>query len=380
MYRVYKFFPPRCPKCEHPFRSSEDFALWLGRRGNSFATALKNQRELFSEIFPKATKNKLIGYTNKFDIDFIICTHCQNTTLRIDYASRQVATREEAEALIEIQGFTGWHEVQAVGNMARPFTKLALLGQAELMVLQKSVEEARRQASKTHDEVSRVNVFATALDPVLVEIVNKIRQEQETLQVRERLQSLFGPLWREVTLDCQNFLITAEVTKDELMSYSEAETAMDFTPAVQMYSVALEKEILDKIFVAFRDSRFSPMLPEPTGNNSLARSLEALRAFVAKRRTLTLGDMAYCLRNVGCKLRSHSGNGFVSFLREVLVNLDAVCDKHRFPSQIIKYTENYRNRAAHVSRLSLEDCLGARAFLLEEPTRLLVTLEEAFKR
>ena len=106
MYHVYKFFPSRCPKCEQAFRSASDFGRWLGR-GKSFVDALQNQKEFFSDIFPKIESNDKTRYSNKFDIDFIVCENCQNVTLRIDYESRQVMTLEEAKFLVETQGFTG---------------------------------------------------------------------------------------------------------------------------------------------------------------------------------------------------------------------------------------------------------------------------------
>lgn len=378
MYQVYKFFPSRCPKCEHSFRSQSDFERFYGA-GKSFVNALQNQMEAFPDIFPKVEQHGLTGYSNKFDIDFIICRNCQNITMRIDYALRQVATLAEAEFLIEKQGFTGWQEVTSYGNMARPQEHLSMLGQADLMMLRKAVGEARNLAIASNDQVIGADAFSASLDPALLSIVNKVRQEIVSVEIRERLKNIFGNLWEVISLDCRDFLVTAEVVKDELMSWSETDPAIDFTPAVQMYSVALEKEILDKIFIAFRDSHFSTILPETTGQNSLDRSLDTIKAFVGKRRNLALGDMAFCLLNVGCKLRTIENNGFALFLRELFVNIDTLCDEKKIPARIIKYTEDYRNRAAHVSRLSREECLEARAYLLDEPIRLLLTLVETYK-
>ena len=378
MYQAYKFFPSRCPKCEHPFRSQSDFGKFYGA-GKSFVNALQNQMEAFPDIFPKVEQYGLTGYSNKFDIDFIICRNCQNITMRIDYALRQVATLAEAEFLIEKQGFTGWQEVTSYGNMARPQEHLSMLGQADLMMLRKAVGEARNLAIAINDQVIGADAFSASLDPALLSIVNKVRQEIASIEVRERLKNIFGNLWGVISLDCRDFLVTAEIVKDELMSWSEKDPAIDFTPAVQMYSVALEKEILDKIFIAFRDSPFSTILPETTGQNSLDRSLDTIKAFVGKRRNLALGDMAFCLLNVGCKLRTIENNGFALFLRELFENIDTLCDEKKIPARIIKYTEDYRNRAAHVSRLSREECLEARAYLLDEPIRLLLSLVETYK-
>jgi hypothetical protein len=378
IYYVFKFFPPRCPKCEHSFRSQSDFGWWL-RKGKSFVKALQDQMEVFPDIFQKDEHNGKTGYLNKFGIDFIFCKNCQNITMRIDYASRQVMTLAEAEFLVEKQGFTGWQEVKAYGNMARPQEHLSMLGQADLIMLLKAVGEARNLASASNDLAKGTEMFSASLDPALISIVKKVYQERASIEVRERLISIFGGLWESISSDCKDFLFTAEIVKDDLMSWAETDPAIDFTPAVVMYSVALEKEILDKIFLAFRASPFAVILPDTTGQNSLDKSLDAIKIFVDKKRDLSLGDMAFCLLNVGCKLRNSENNGFVQFLRTIFVDIETLCNEKKIPARIIKYTEDFRNRAAHVIRLTREECLEARAFLLEEPIRLLLALAEAYK-
>jgi hypothetical protein len=90
--------------------------------------------------------------------------------------------------------------------------------------------------------------------------------------------------------------------------------------------------------------------------------------------------MAFCIRNVGWRLRGAENNGFATFLTKGLSNLDHLCDRYDFPGRLLRYVEEYRNRAAHVSRLTKQDCVAARAYLLEEPIRLLLVLEEHFHR
>jgi hypothetical protein len=379
MYMVYKFFPPRCPKCEQEFNSTTTFAIWSGK-GKSFADSIKTQRELFFEIFPPSEMHGRVGYSNKFDIDFILCQSCKNITMRIDYASRQVTTEEEAVFLVEEQDFTGWQEIITYGNMTRPIEHLSMLAQADILMLRKAVGEARTLAMSEKDQAIGTDLFSATLDPALIGIVNKIRQEKASLLVHKKLSLIFGDLWNELTQESQDFLVSAEVLKDELMSFAETETAIDFTPAVLAYSKSLEREMLDKIFIAFRESPFSKSLPDPTGKKSLDRSIDTLKAFLENRRNITLGDMGFCLLNVGCKLSKTKDNGFANFLQETFMNFDELCDEKKVPARIIKYTDDYRNRAAHVSRLSKEECLAARAFLLDEPIRLLLTLIETYKK
>jgi hypothetical protein len=87
--------------------------------------------------------------------------------------------------------------------------------------------------------------------------------------------------------------------------------------------------------------------------------------------------MAFCLLNLGCKTRSVDQNGFAEFLRTRLQDLEAFCDDHKFPGRLIEYVREYRNKSAHVAKLSKDECMAARAFLLEEPIQLLILLEKA---
>jgi hypothetical protein len=62
-----------------------------------------------------------------------------------------------------------------------------------------------------------------------------------------------------------------------------------------------------------------------------------------------------------------------------LRNLDSFCDIDKFPGRLIEYSREYRNKSAHVGKLSKEACMAARAFLLEEPIQLLIALEKALQ-
>src|ERR1700693_901934 len=49
IFLVYKFFPPRCPRCEHPFSSVQDFVEY-GGTGSSFGASKILQAGLFPEL------------------------------------------------------------------------------------------------------------------------------------------------------------------------------------------------------------------------------------------------------------------------------------------------------------------------------------------
>jgi hypothetical protein len=91
------------------------------------------------------------------------------------------------------------------------------------------------------------------------------------------------------------------------------------------------------------------------------------------------GRWTFCLLNLGCTLRDAEDNAFGRYLAERFVGLGRFCDAEKWPARLRRYNEKFRNRAAHVDRLTLQECIEARAYLLEEPTRLLIGLVRALR-
>lgn len=200
------------------------------------------------------------------------------------------------------------------------------------------------------------------------------------MEAEVRLSEQFADLWPFLGEECRSFLNTAEILRGELDRFAAADPSIDFSPAVIAYSKALERELLDRLFAPFVAwGAAVEALPEPTGGGGVDRSISALRGFIEGSKTLALGEMSYCLRNIGCKMREVEPNVFAHFLTAQLVSHAAFCDEARFPQQLQKYVVKYRNQAAHVERLTREDCEGARAFLLDEPVRLLMTLTRSLR-
>jgi hypothetical protein len=264
--------------------------------------------------------------------------------------------------------------------MAKPYSALSLLGAADLARLNSLVLQAKQRATKQRGDQARGDAFLSEIDPALVEIMNKVRERKLTEAAGERLHAIFRDLWTHLVPECCDFLLTAEVLKDTLVSMTETDSSIDFSPVVAAYSKALERGVLEKLFRPFLASAHAHRLPEPTGKPDQDRSIEVLRKFVAGGRDLTLGHMAHCLRNLGCRLRSVDQNGFAEFLRATVKDLEAFCEQRKFPSRLFEYVEKFRNKSAHITKLSKEDCMSARAFLLDEPIRLLLVLEESVGR
>ena len=376
-YTVYKFFPPRCPKCLKDFHSPTDFIEFAVGKGTSFLEALKSQFELFPEMYKISLNEKLNmnSIENKFDMDFSMCRHCNNATLRVKYAERQVMTFEEANELLTTDGFTSITESKSYGNMAQPLVHLNLLARAELVLLENTLKQAREKAASASDEMQGGDIYSHEIEPLLVYFMRKLHESDTLGKVQEHLQNQFSDLWGVVGEQCRNFLMTAEVLRAELDSYSEADPTIEYSSVVAMYSKGLEIELKLKLFTSFKQSSFASQLPQSLGDKSLDRSLVTLRGFVDGSREITLGDMGFCLLNLGCKSRNMEGNGFSMFLHDRIKNFEEFCNDSQFPGKLIQYAQDYRNRAAHVSKLTRLECMSARAMLLEAPIKLLITLE-----
>src|SRR5205823_4021901 len=132
----------------------------------------------------------------------------------------------------------------------------------------------------------------------------------------------------------------------------------DFRAAVHLYSLALENELLVKVFRPYRDTDCPDRLPASRANKSQTKSIEALERYVARKEKATLGTMAHCIHNLGCKMADLRPNAFVDYLNGRLDGRSVFCK--RFAGQLIRYSDEFRNPAAHPDHpkyLTLETCL-----------------------
>lgn len=379
VFIVEKFFPPRCPACEHRFATPSDFAAWAGRSSaSSFAGASIDQAQAFPELYDVQQSEGVVLVDNRFGAGFIVCTHCENKTFRIHYGEERVLSRREADRLVEEAGFTSIKQGEAFGTAARPQSTISFLGAADLGRLTAAASAARAEARAAPPD-KEGDIFAATLDPALEDLVRRLHQQRALAAVRVRLSERFGELWDRLGDETQRFLATAEILRAELGAYSRADAEIDFSPAVSAYSKALERELLDRVFAPFIEATDLHSFPDAQGNSGVERSVSALRAFAEGQRKLSLGDMSYCLKNVACRLRAAEGNGFATYLSDQLVDVDEFCDQRRFPKHLEKYVMKYRNAAAHVAHLSAEECEAARAYLLEQPVELLITLASSVR-
>lgn len=100
MYRVEKFFPTECPKCQCGFRGDKTYGILLGD--------IKDGKKV-----PRQPPGRAC--------DIIICDNCKNQTLRIMLEVRQVSDVHEADRLFNEEGFCNMQKVDAYGNQTQDY-------------------------------------------------------------------------------------------------------------------------------------------------------------------------------------------------------------------------------------------------------------------
>ena len=214
-----------------------------------------------------------------------------------------------------------------------------------------------------------------------LKVTQALDRETEQALRRENVQAasqalseIFGPLWTSISEKARHALVAAEIHRHDAELLADTEVQLDFAAAVGAYSRAVEIELLQRLFEPYREWPGADQLPEPREEKRDGASLRVLSKHVAGKDP-TLGEMAFLLLNVGCRLRDAEPNAFAAYLRSRLVDLDAFCEA-RFPQQLLDYTQQFRNRAMHAGDLTAGDCKAARDYLFEEPVRLMVYLGE----
>jgi hypothetical protein len=240
---------------------------------------------------------------------------------------------------------------------------------------QETVAQARAAAGDLEGEEAG-QAYARVLTPALDRALSQMLREASATARREALEESFGAHWVVLGERSQELMIMAEILRGDLEDYSAIDPRFDFATAVHAYSRALENAVLEHLFEPLRNS--GAPLPADTGSSGRDRSLTVLRRLRDDEITPELGTMAFCLKNVASgTIANAPDNGFASLLDRKLINRAEFCSD--FSSELMRYAEEFRNRAAHVERMTLEECDQARARLMEEPVRLLHLLMSSLR-
>lgn len=243
-----------------------------------------------------------------------------------------------------------------------------------LRELQDAVIAARARArvlGRGEDDDAEAAAVEDSIEPALAVYGQQVARDCLATAERELCEQ-FGDSWSKLPSSSTSDLVIAEVLRADLEGYQSQNPAQDFAAAVISYSRALESALLERLFLPLRESGSTrELIPR---SQRATQHAAKLNAFVAGEGVMTLGSMAFCLRDFACRNRPEPDNGFSRALEELVVDLGALCERDQFPQRLMEFNRLYRNRAAHTDRLTLQECLDARRFLLEEPTELLVVL------
>jgi hypothetical protein len=245
---------------------------------------------------------------------------------------------------------------------------------AGLRDLQHSFRELKTTSESEAQRESRIAEVNLLLDRSLEATLRR----ESAQAARAQLEQIFGERWQRLSEQAQRQLVQAEVYRRDGELLADTDDGFEFSAPVNAYSKALEGELLRSVFEPFRLREDASELPERR-QGSEGTSLGVLRRFLNGKKAPALGEMAYVLENVGCRLRDDKPNAFARYLRERLVDHINWCDEAGFPHRVLDYTKCYRNRADHPGELSAADCKEARDYLFEEPVRLLLYLTESLR-
>jgi hypothetical protein len=244
-----------------------------------------------------------------------------------------------------------------------------------LRELQRAVREARDAAAGLEgDEAGEA--YARVLSQALEANLSGALARPRAKAVRADLEQSMGANWTALGVRTRDLLVQAEILRLDTENYATEDPSADFASAVHGFSRAIESATFETLFAPFMDRDIQ--LPPDVDNKDIKRSLGVLRRLqVDGAKAPELGTMAYCLRYVGCRGAGLPENGFAALLDELLAERDSFCKE--FPGQLIRYSETYRNGAAHLERMTLEQCMAARTVLLDEPPRLLKLLVSSLR-
>ncbi len=167
-----------------------------------------------------------------------------------------------------------------------------------------------------------------------------------------------GPFWKRLNDDSKRFLTTGELIFNSLKEFKATFKSqdIDFSPVVLQFSKALEKELLLKVF-------------EKAKNNKLNIDNKYYQSYKNGELDLTLGQMSYILKEIKKKNLSPIFN-------HILIDVPYFFNDFNFPKKLEKFIFRFRNKSAHTTPLTEEDCMECKKYLLKEPIKLLILLEE----
>lgn len=260
------------------------------------------------------------------------------------------------------------------------------LGVSELARVVVKVSDIKEELKDKEDE-ERARLFGEKIDKELRFLKKEFISEKKYEEYVEKLKGIFGTKWDSLNKESQQFLITGEILLDVFEDIDGEK--IDFAPVIVEYAKSLEQELMQRVFFGFRkhlkDSGLisnedlykvdlENLKLSPSERRSFEKTCEIFKGFLANQSELTLGNIWYILHNA---LKNYAERSillvkFKEYLTDT--NLAYCLLSKEFITGLQVFIEEYRNKAAHLSTISLERSRKCRAILLTESPKLLVTL------
>ncbi|VVB93253.1 Lipopolysaccharide assembly protein B [uncultured archaeon] len=169
----------------------------------------------------------------------------------------------------------------------------------------------------------------------------------------------------------ENESICAIATGDFLLRSFKYNPNLDFSPIIIEYCKALECELYTKLFKKIR-THFkifsSKSLDEVLKNEEKIKNLKSVCKFFKEEKELTLGEIAFILTLVNSdseRSKSILLRVLEDFIQTKTQSPEIFLAKVGFTSRIKEIVDYYRNPAAHVKTLNMDDATACREKVLD---------------
>lgn len=262
------------------------------------------------------------------------------------------------------------------------------LGISDINEIISRIDGIKSEVKSIEDEELRAEELLKKVKPELRFLERGFRAEPEYSDFENQIKKIFGVDWKKLENDSKEFLITAEMLTDVLMRIEELSGKIDFAPVILEYSKSLELELLQKIFLKFKKYYKEKLADEEDifdykqqelenyeKKEGFIKTCESLKDYLNDKRDLTTGEMYFVLLRTGEShyVFSNLLIKFRNFIEGHIKDSEYLLSKE-FLGKLEQFLREFRNKSAHITKMTQEEIGKCRAFLLLEPQLLLVNL------
>ena len=257
------------------------------------------------------------------------------------------------------------------------------LGISELSQVVRRVTDVKKELKDVEEE-ERAKIFQERIDQELRFLKKEFLAEIDYENYEKGLRKIFGKSWDSLDQESRQFLITAEILLDVFRGVKDEK--VDYAPVIVEYAKSLEQELVGKIFVKFKThlrdknlisseelfkSDWESLKLSPRNLKSFKKTCEIFESYLKDQLPMTLGAAWYILHESSQDFSSRCNLffEFKNFVRDLKL-ADYVFSKG-FIKGLQEFIEKYRNKAAHLDAMTMDQSKKCRSILLSEEPKLL---------